>query len=431
MSARDAAAAFDGTGETALMDPLRARGTHAMARDTILGIGLFVAAWIVFADCECTAEGQIIGAAEDPALSLGHLILREGFDDGAKHSMWTVYEENAEHCWVTETNGRLEFHSTVEAAGAFAGYVADTWRLDPTDDFEMKVDLHYSPVTYEGGWMHFGLTPDAAEPRSQYVTIGIGCVNRHSHFLYEKRDGLSLESGVVTRVRDGVTLYLSYDASRDELYLGDGGYGEENAWMTVPGLLKGQWGGRMLFIVVGGTAEHLAIDTGQAFADNLLVESGRVIEASLQPVYRFFAPETGRYFYTISKQEKEKLLTEYREVWQYEGAVFRSFPDDSDPACRPVYRFWSVQLGTHFYTMQEHERDKLIESYADSWAYEGVAFYAYPEDQQPPWALPVYRFWSESIRGHFYTMSEAEKDDLLMERAGVWKYEGIAWYAVE
>ncbi len=402
-----------------------------MARDTILGIGLLVAAWIALADCECTAEGQIIGAAEGPSLSLGNLILRESFDDGAKHSIWTVYEENTDHCWVTETNGRLEFRSTAEAVGTFAGYVADAWRLDPADDFEMKVDLHYSPVTYEGAWMHFGLTPDPAGPRNQYVTIGIGCADRHSHFLYEKRDGLSLESGVVTRVRDAVTLYLSYDASRDELYLGDGGYGEENAWMTFPGLLKGEWAGRMLFIVVGGTAEHLAIDTGQAFADNLLVERGRVIEASLQAVYRFFSPETGRYFYTISKAEKEKLLTEYGDMWQYEGAVFRCFPDDCDPACRPVHRFWSLQLGTHFYTMQEREKDKLIESYPDSWAYEGVAFYAYPEGQQPPWARPVYRFWSESIRGHFYTLSEAEKDDLLMEQADVWKYEGIAWYAVE
>jgi len=42
---------------------------------------------------------------------------------------------------------------------------------------------------------------------------------------------------------------------------------------------------------------------------------------------------------------------------------------------------------------------------------------------------PVYRFWSPIYNGHFYTNSEAEKQNLI-DNDDNWTYEGIAWYAV-
>ena len=58
-----------------------------------------------------------------------------------------------------------------------------------------------------------------------------------------------------------------------------------------------------------------------------------------------------------------------------------------------------------------------------------MAFYAYPEGQQPAGTIPVYRFWSNTLGGHFYTIDEAEKDRLTKESPQVWSYEGVAWYA--
>jgi hypothetical protein len=137
------------------------------------------------------------------------------------------------------------------------------------------------------------------------------------------------------------------------------------------------------------------------------------------------------HFYTISEAEKATLLSEYARVWTYEGVVYRAFSNSSDPEVKPVYRFWSDGLSGHFYTLDEGERDLLINTYSHVWTYEGVAFYAYPSGRQPVGARPVYRFWSPSKGAHFYTMSEAERNDLLTKYSRVWTDEGIAWYAYE
>jgi len=379
-----------------------------------------------------TMRGQAVGpSGASTGSALGPSILRDNFEDDVQGSMWVTYAEDPNRCWVAEVNQHLELRATAEAARVFAGYLSSGWRLDPAHDFSLRVDLYYSPVTYAGGWLGVGVTPTAGTPRAPCVSIGLGCANRGSHYWYELRNGASIKSGYAERWVKSATVYLSYDASEDQLYVSDSGYGLENAWTTFPGLVRGQWGGKPLFVLLGGGSDRLALDAGQVFADNLLVESGTLVEASLQDVYRFWAPAYERHFYTISRLEKEKVLATYAQVWTYEGAVYRTFRDDSDPDSRPVFRFWAERLTGHFYTISEREKDKLIREYPGIWTYEGTAFYAYPEGQQPAWAYPVFRFWSESKGTHFYTMDEAERDRLLSKYAGVWTYEGIAWYALK
>jgi hypothetical protein len=147
------------------------------------------------------------------------------------------------------------------------------------------------------------------------------------------------------------------------------------------------------------------------------------------PVYRFWSPVLNTHFYTAQEAEKEAIKAKYPDVWTYEGIAYHALPGETKPNSAPVYRFWSDVLGGHFYTISEAERDNLINEYPDVWEYEEIAWYAFPVDQQPDDTLPVYRFWSEVFSHHFYTMSEAEKDALLKDYADVWTYEGIAWYA--
>ncbi len=97
----------------------------------------------------------------------------------------------------------------------------------------------------------------------------------------------------------------------------------------------------------------------------------------------------------------------------------------------PVYRFWSQSLTTHFYTILEEEKNTLISKYSNVWSYEGIAFYAYPPEQGPVGSKPVYRFWSASLGRHFYTISESERQNLIEKQSKVWTPEGIAWYAFE
>ena len=94
-----------------------------------------------------------------------------------------------------------------------------------------------------------------------------------------------------------------------------------------------------------------------------------------------------------------------------------------------VYRFWSPVSDKYFYTISESEKDWLIANYPDYWTYDGPAFYAYPEGKQPPECKPIYRFWNIEEGGHFYTIDESEKDNLIAQSADTFVFEGIAFYA--
>ncbi len=148
----------------------------------------------------------------------------------------------------------------------------------------------------------------------------------------------------------------------------------------------------------------------------------------LVPVHRFWSPVNLRHFYTIKEGEKNKLISDYSAIWTYEGPAYRAFADNTQPGVAPIYRFWSNSLRAHFYTIKEAEKNKLIQDYSAVWTFEGVAFYGYAAAVPVPGAYPVYRFWSDSLRTHFYTIKEAEKDKLIRDYPTVWTFEGLAWY---
>ena len=74
----------------------------------------------------------------------------------------------------------------------------------------------------------------------------------------------------------------------------------------------------------------------------------------------------------------------------------------------PVYRFWSGS--SHFYTIKEGEKNKLINFLSDAWTYEGRGVLCLRAGQRRrPTSSPVYRFWKPSDNSHFYTIDPAEK----------------------
>lgn len=150
---------------------------------------------------------------------------------------------------------------------------------------------------------------------------------------------------------------------------------------------------------------------------------------STVPVYRFWSYYWKAHFYTNNESEKARLM-EYPENWRDETVVYYVFTQTNRPVnTAPVYRFWSYRWSSYFYTINEQEKEYLIQNIADDWRYEGIAFYAYPPGQQPANAIPVYRIYSFSLQEHFYTASEEEK--LMLEQkcsAANWRFEGISWY---
>lgn len=96
------------------------------------------------------------------------------------------------------------------------------------------------------------------------------------------------------------------------------------------------------------------------------------------------------------------------------------------PAGRvPVYRFYNAGTGAHFYTLSAAERDQVIANNRD-FAYEGVAFYAYGGPAAGQSA--VYRFYNAQTRAHFYTINAAERDQVL-RTLPAFQYEGTSWFA--
>jgi thermitase len=143
-------------------------------------------------------------------------------------------------------------------------------------------------------------------------------------------------------------------------------------------------------------------------------------------VYRFWSYQKQHHFYTISSYEKDYVIANYQGTWQYEGIVFSSYPTISDNTL-PVYRFWSDSKQGHFYTADEGEKYNVINNMPE-WRYEGIAYYVY--QSQIFNTKPAYRFWSDSKQGHFYTTDLNEKN-YVIDNLPEWRYEGIAYYIPE
>jgi len=146
-------------------------------------------------------------------------------------------------------------------------------------------------------------------------------------------------------------------------------------------------------------------------------------------VYRFWAPRADRHFYTTKTAEKEKLQRQFEGTWIYEGIACGALMRKTHPNLVPVYRFWSDRLLDHFYTIDEAEKDKRISQQKDTWTYEGIAFYVWPEGRQPPGTCPVHRFRATGSGSYVYTADESEKDKLVHNYPNLWTYEGVAWHA--
>ncbi len=150
------------------------------------------------------------------------------------------------------------------------------------------------------------------------------------------------------------------------------------------------------------------------------------------PVYRFWSPTFANHFYTISQAEKDYVIGTWSDIWMYEAISYYAFPEATVEGLMPVYRFWSGEYNSHFYTISAEERDYVIATFASNiWSYEGAVFYAFPEGEEPEGTIPVYRFWSDDLRAHFYTATEDEKEYLIAHPERGWAYEGVAWYAYE
>src|SRR5262250_2310681 len=98
--------------------------------------------------------------------------------------------------------------------------------------------------------------------------------------------------------------------------------------------------------------------------------------AAVSPVYRFYNLHTGCHFYTISQKERDFVIANYSQTFVYEGPVFSAYIAPVDGTVG-VTRFYNVQTGCHFYTDSIDEVNYVLAHYPQ-FILEGVVYYAPP-----------------------------------------------------
>lgn len=141
-------------------------------------------------------------------------------------------------------------------------------------------------------------------------------------------------------------------------------------------------------------------------------------------VYRLFSPPEQKHLFTISKTERDNLKAS--NAWNIEGVGWCAYSEQNrPPAARPVFRFYNTKTNQHVFTIKNAERNHL--SFIKEWRYEGVAWYAFIPEQRPPDTVPVYRLKSKTTGKYLFTASTKEKYQLMMTPD--WEFHEIAWYA--
>ena len=95
-------------------------------------------------------------------------------------------------------------------------------------------------------------------------------------------------------------------------------------------------------------------------------------------------------------------------------------------ALMPVYRFYNVKTGTHFYTASEAEKNNVIVTLSLTYRLEGIAYYV--NTTNPDNGDPLYRFYNAKKGVHFYTASEAEKNNVLATLSSTYRLESVGFY---
>ncbi len=327
---------------------------------------------------------------------------------------WKPYYRPTTHIVVHHTatsNNSSDWAATVRAIWYNHSHIRDA---DPNDGVQGWTDIGYNYLIDPNGKIYEGRYGSRSAPNKYSVkaghvlgnnsgTIGIGLLGNYTDQNITSKAKSSLE-GLIQVILD------------------------ENG--LDPWQVKVSEAGTSNQVVTGHKDWAATACPGNTFyptIKSLNIKVGSLI--NYLSVYRFWSPKNETHFYTASYKERNQVISNYDNfVWTYEGVAFKIITDDND-ITSAVYRFWSDKNQSHFYTMNEKEKNNVINNYPDNvWRYEGIAYYAYKTSYGGKYK-PVYRFWSNKNQAHFYTANETEKNIVINNYDdNTWKYEGIAYY---
>lgn len=158
----------------------------------------------------------------------------------------------------------------------------------------------------------------------------------------------------------------------------------------------------------------------------LLLAASAATASALQPVYRFYNLKNGTHFFTPSSEERDMVIATWPGIFQYEGVAYST---ETTPGTEPLYRFYNTKSASHFYTASAEEAESVRATLSGVLTYEGRTYAVSPAPIDG-WD-PVFRFYNVKTGSHFYTASAQERDVVLAKLASTYQLDGIAYYVAD
>lgn len=160
---------------------------------------------------------------------------------------------------------------------------------------------------------------------------------------------------------------------------------------------------------------------------DLAYENGLInwLNPGYSMVFRFYNSLNGSHFFSANVAERDSVRATVASLI-YEAPAFMVSPA-AGAGLSPVYRFMNRSTGVHFYTINESERTAVMANPAFN--YEGIAWYARQAGSPAAGTIEVFRFLRRATGTHLYTVSVAERDNIIATRAAEYAYEGVAYLA--
>lgn len=272
------------------------------------------------------------------------------------------------------------------------------------------------------GWSALGLTDPTADPaRFAQVQQSVAALPNRSYTLAawaisdRNPDGVQMRlqfldatgASLAETYTTGARWATDFSGSMSQLILPSvSPSGTARATVTLR-LCGGSW------IGPGGGAG------GSAVLDDVWLAAATPV-----PVWRFYNVRTGTHFYTADPAERDRILATMGATYHLDGPAW-NVNTASPLNSTPLYRFYNLRTGTHFYTASDSEKNMVLTTMASTYHLDGPAYYV---SLSPVDADPVFRFYNPRTGTHFYTASIAERDSVIAKLAGTLHYEGTAYY---
>ncbi|MRS12778.1 MAG: hypothetical protein EG823_06875 [Actinobacteria bacterium] len=141
------------------------------------------------------------------------------------------------------------------------------------------------------------------------------------------------------------------------------------------------------------------------------------------PVYRFYNFTNNTHFYTDSAAERANVNATWPHIFQDEGVAYYLNPANNTT---PLTRLYNRVSSSHFYTASAGEAANALARWPGTFSMDGPTYAVNPGPVAN--SVPVYRFYNKSNGSHFYTASEAERNNVLARWPNIYSLDGPAFW---